>query len=222
MTLWPLDSLRRLRPLSDKGGMRDWELDASSRAAYSRTANECTRADRPRVDSISALTLRRRPVDAAARIRSRFPLDEGLGLSAFIKVIRLPSIRSSFHLKDGWLHYPSPLFESMTANGIPNFGPRVFCHFPCKHREQRHFFQGFLTGRLPYERLLLMLLDNAHTVSSSSSASTGTFTPQPLPHSRELVTISKEELESLRRLMAQLEGPYTTSTFAYSSTSASA
>lgn len=139
---------------------RDWELDASSRAAYSRTANECTRADRPRVDSISALTLRRRPVDAAARIRSRFPLDEGLGLSAFIKVIRLPSIRSSFHLKDGWLHYPSPLFESMTANGIPNFGPRVFCHFPCKHREQRHFFQGFLTGRLPYERLLLMLLDN--------------------------------------------------------------
>ena len=65
-------------------------------------------------------------------------------------------------------------------------------------------------------------LPAAHTVSSSSSASTGTFTPQPLPHSRELVTISKEELESLRRLMAQLEGPYTTSTFAYSSTSASA
>ncbi|GKV53382.1 hypothetical protein SLEP1_g59913 [Rubroshorea leprosula] len=44
------------------------------------------------------------------------------------------------------------------------------------------------------------------------------------PHSRELVTISKEELESIRRLMAQLEGPTTTSTstFAHSGTSASA
>lgn len=63
-------------------------------------------------------------------------------------------------------------------------------------------------------------LPAAHTVSSAGSASTGTFTPQPLPHSRELVTISKEELESIRRLMAQLEGPTTTSTstFAHSGT----
>lgn len=52
--------------------------NASSRAGSSRTANECTRADRPRVDSIAALTNTRTPVtrrDAGAMIRSVLSYD---------------------------------------------------------------------------------------------------------------------------------------------------